>query len=148
MAFNILVVDDSATMRMVIKKTVEISGVPVGHFFEAAHGKEALEILDNNWIDVLLSDINMPVMNGIELLAEIKNDENLKRIPVIFITTVASDARMEEARRMGVAGYVTKPFQPEVIRGVLYKVLEDAYQQKVEAQTQSVAQEKDDDLDF
>jgi len=68
MAFNILVADDSGTMRAVIKKTVEMSGVPVGRFFDAENGQEALGILENNWIDVILSDINMPVMGGMELL--------------------------------------------------------------------------------
>ncbi|MFU8819072.1 MAG: response regulator [Desulfurivibrio sp.] len=147
MAFNILVADDSATMRVVVKKTVEMAGVPVGLFFEAANGKEALEILENNWIDVILSDINMPVMGGMDLLREVGGNEDFKRIPLIFITTESSDARMEEARRMGVAGYVKKPFQPETIKKILYDVLEKAYQHKVEAPSQPAAKD-DGDTDF
>ncbi len=149
MAFNILVADDSATMRVVIKKTVEMAGVPVGQFFDAANGKEALEILENNWIDVVLSDINMPVMGGMELLREVSRDEDLRKIPLIFITTESSEARMEEARKMGVAGYVKKPFQPETIKNILYEVLEKAFQHKVEAPPQPTAQADDDDgMDF
>lgn len=149
MAFNILVADDSATMRVVIKKTVEMAGVPVGQFFEATHGKEALEILENNWIDVILSDINMPVMGGMELLAEVSKHEDFKLIPMIFITTESSEARMDEAKRMGVAGYVKKPFQPETIKKILYEVLEKAFQHKVEAQPQPAASSEDeDDMDF
>lgn len=149
MAFNILVADDSATMRVVIKKTVEMAGVPVGRFFDAAHGKEALEILENNWIDVILSDINMPVMGGMELLREVMANEDFKRIPLIFITTESSEARMDEARKLGVAGYVKKPFQPETIKKILYEVLEKAFQHTVEAPPQPAAESgDDDDMDF
>jgi len=147
MAFNILVADDSATMRAVIKKTVEMAGVPVGNFFEAAHGKEALEILENDWIDVILSDINMPVMGGMELLREVAGNDDFRRIPLIFITTESSEARMDEARRLGAAGYVRKPFQPESIKKILYEVLEKAYQHKVEAPSQPAAA-SEDDMDF
>lgn len=127
MAFNILVADDSETMRAVIKRTVGMSGVPVGEFHEAANGKEALAILTQNWIDVILSDINMPEMGGMELLRKVSEDGDLSKIPLIFISTEASEARQEEARKLGVAGYVKKPFQPETIKAVLYEVLEKAY---------------------
>lgn len=146
MAFNILVADDSATMRAVVKKTVEMAGVPIGSFFEAANGAQALELLENNWIDVVLSDINMPVMNGMELLRKAKQDEDLRHIPLIFITTESSQARMDEARTMGAAGYIKKPFQPETIKNILYEVLEKAFQQKIEAPAQPAAE--NDDMDF
>lgn len=132
MAFNILVADDSETMRAVIKKSVNMSGVPVGEFHEAANGKEALAVLESAWIDVILSDINMPEMGGMELLRKISEDEELKKIPLIFITTEASEVRKEEARKLGVAGYVKKPFQPETIKAVLYEVLEKAYAHRLE----------------
>lgn len=132
MAFNILVADDSETMRAVVKKTVSMSGVSVGEFHEAADGKEALAILAKNWIDVILSDINMPEMSGMELLQKISEDEDLSKIPLIFISTEASEARQEEARKLGAAGYVKKPFQPETIRAILYEVLEKAYAHRLE----------------
>lgn len=131
MAFNILVADDSETMRAVVKKTVEMSGVPVGEFHEAANGKEALAVLENNWIDVILSDINMPVMGGMELLREVSANEDFKRIPLIFITTESSGARMEEAKKLGVAGYIKKPFVPETIKTILYEVLAKAYEHRM-----------------
>ena len=112
MAFNILVADDSGTMRQVIKKIVGMSGVPVGEFLEAENGKEALTVLEDAWVDVILSDINMPEMDGMQFLKEVKSHDIYKTIPVIFITTEASDARMEEAKKLGVSGYVKKPFQP------------------------------------
>ncbi|MDG4474810.1 response regulator [Thiovibrio frasassiensis] len=132
MAFNILVADDSETMRAVIKKTVSMSGVPVGEFHDACNGKEALAILAETWIDVILSDINMPEMGGMELLKKVSEDEELRKIPLIFITTEASDARREEAQKYGVAGYVKKPFQPETIKAILYEVLEKAYAHRLE----------------
>lgn len=131
MAFNILVADDSETMRAVVKKTVEMSGVPIGEFHEAANGKEALAILENNWIDVILSDINMPEMGGMELLQAVAASEDYKRIPLIFITTESSEARMEEAKKLGVAGYIKKPFVPETIKTILYEVLAKAYEHRM-----------------
>ena len=147
MAFNILIVDDSGTMRAVVRKTVAISGVPVGEFHEAANGREALKILADEWIDVILSDINMPEMGGMELLKELRASDELKRTPVIFITTEASPARMEEARSLGVSGYVKKPFVPEQIREVLLDVLERAYDRKIELANPEV-QAGDDEMDF
>lgn len=145
MAFNILVTDDSETMRAVIKKTVSMSGVPVGEFHEAANGKEALAILAQTWIDVILSDINMPEMGGMELLKKISEDEDLRKIPLIFITTEASDARQEEARKLGVAGYVRKPFQPEAIKAILYEVLEKAYAHRL---AEKPEEDSGDESDF
>lgn len=131
MAFNILVADDSETMRAVVKKTVEMSGVPIGEFHEAVNGREALTILENNWIDVILSDINMPEMGGMELLRTVVASEDFKRIPLIFITTESSEARMEEAKKLGVAGYIKKPFVPETIKTILYEVLARAYEHRM-----------------
>lgn len=145
MAFNILVADDSETMRAVVKKTVEMSGVAVGEFHEAGNGKEALKILQANWIDVILSDINMPEMGGMELLKAVTKDEDLKRIPLIFITTESSEARMEEAKKLGVAGYVRKPFQPEAIKNILYEVLEKAYENRM---SELAPGEDVDEMDF
>lgn len=145
MAFNILVADDSETMRAVIKKTVTMSGVPVGEFHEAANGREALDVLEKNWIDVILSDINMPEMGGMELLKVVNEDEDLRRIPLIFITTEGSDARREEARRLGVAGYVKKPFQPQAIKAILYEVLEKAYENRMNEMPDNGSGE---DMDF
>jgi two-component system chemotaxis response regulator CheY len=145
MAFNILVADDSETMRAVIKKSVSMSGVPVGEFHEAGNGKEALAVLEKTWIDVILSDINMPEMGGMELLQKVSEDEDLRKIPLIFITTEASDARQEEAQKFGVAGYVRKPFLPATIKAMLYEVLEKAYAHRLH---EKPAEEADDGGDF
>jgi two-component system chemotaxis response regulator CheY len=127
MAFNILVVDDSETMRAVIKKTVTMSGVAIGEFHEAGNGKEALEVLERAWIDVVLSDINMPVMGGVDFLRQVKAIEVLKNIPVIFVSTESSQTRMDEVTALGAAAYVKKPFIPEKIKVILLDVLNKAY---------------------
>lgn len=82
MAVNILVVDDSAVMRSMIKKTIISSGVEVGEIFEAANGKEGLEVLDQNWFDILFIDVNMPVMDGMEMLDRVR--KNLIRVTFQF----------------------------------------------------------------
>jgi len=127
MAFNILVVDDSETMRAVIKKTVTMSGVQIGEFREAGNGKEALQVLEDAWMDVVLTDINMPEMGGVEFLREVKRNEVLRNIPVIFISTESSQTRMDEVTALGAAAYVKKPFMPEMIKEILLDVLNKAY---------------------
>jgi two-component system chemotaxis response regulator CheY len=123
MAFNILIVDDSMSMRAVIKKIISLSGFKVDEFCEAQNGKEALEVLSRQWIDLVLSDINMPVMNGIEMLRELKKDDLFKEIPVIFVTTEGSKERIEEAIEAGASGFLKKPFLPEELRSLLSKIV-------------------------
>ncbi len=127
MAFNVLIVDDSQTMRKVIRKTVSLSGFEIGDCWEAGNGKEALEILRSCWVDLILTDLNMPVMNGLEMLREIGRDEMYRKIPVVLITTEGSESRIEEAYALGIKGYIQKPFYPETIRDVLTRVMEEAH---------------------
>ena len=123
MSFNVLIVDDSNSMRAVIKKIISISGFKMDQCIEAGNGKEALEALADNWVDVIVSDINMPVMNGFELLGMLKKDNLLKNIPVIVITTESSEKRMQDAFNLGVKGFIKKPFLPEEVRKILYEVI-------------------------
>lgn len=123
MAFNILIVDDSPVMRKVIAKTVRLSGVEVGEILEAGNGLEGLEQAKGNWIDLILSDINMPEMNGLQFIQELKNDEVMKSIPVIVISTEGRDSVVQEALSLGAEDYITKPFQPEDIGRDILKVL-------------------------
>jgi two-component system, chemotaxis family, chemotaxis protein CheY len=119
MAYNILIVDDSPPMRAVIKKTIRVSGFNVGRVFEASNGREALEILRREWMDLVLSDYNMPEMNGLDLLSEMKEDELLRSVPVVMVTTEGSRERVELFEQMGVSGYIQKPFTPEEVRSKL-----------------------------
>ncbi len=123
MAFNILVVDDSMSMRAIIKKVIGMSGFDVGEIAEAANGLEALAKLEDFWADVVLSDIHMPEMDGVELLKKIKSNPMTEALPVIMITTESRDEVISEALGIGAAGYIKKPFRPEDIKALLVNIL-------------------------
>ncbi|MFC1552574.1 response regulator [Candidatus Latescibacterota bacterium] len=123
MVLNILIVDDSEVMRKVIRRIMSLSGFELGVVMEAEHGEEALSVLNDNWIDVVISDINMPVMNGIELLKKMKETESMASTPVIVVSTEGRSERIEEIMNLGAAGFITKPFNPEDIRGVISEAL-------------------------
>jgi two-component system chemotaxis response regulator CheY len=123
MAYNILIVDDSTPMRAVIKKIVKASGFNVGQFFEAINGLEAMEVLNHEWIDLVLTDYNMPDMNGLELVEEMNKDDHLKSIPTVMITTEGSRERVEEFMAKGVIDYIKKPFTPEQIKQKLKHII-------------------------
>lgn len=130
MAFNVLIVDDSAVMRAMITRVVRMSGVPLGEFHEAANGVEGLAALDANWIDLVLLDINMPIMNGEEMLRRLRDNPETASLPVIVVSTEGSEARVHALEAMGVA-FVHKPFTPETLRTTILHVTgvtpEDAY---------------------
>ena len=121
MALNILVVDDSAVMRKMIIKTMGMCGLPIGEIKQAANGREGLEELDKNWIDIVILDINMPVMNGEEMIDEMQQDPEIKDIPVVVISTEGSSTRIDRLKERG-AMFIQKPFTPEIIRDTIYEV--------------------------
>jgi two-component system chemotaxis response regulator CheY len=118
-AINILVVDDSAMMRTMIKRAAAATGLPIGELYEAADGQQALAVLKEHHVDALFTDINMPVMTGIELLRQIAGHERWQHMIRVIISTDGSDARRSEAGALDVRLYVEKPFRPEVMRDVL-----------------------------
>ncbi|MEN6624721.1 MAG: response regulator [Candidatus Sumerlaeia bacterium] len=123
MAFNFLIVDDSETVRAVIAKTLQVAGLPIHELYQAANGKEALAVLEDNWVDLIFTDINMPVMGGIELIEKLCEDGMLKTIPVVIVSTEGSQTRIEQLKTKGVIAYIRKPFQPELIRKVVDDIL-------------------------
>lgn len=123
MTYNVLIVDDSLAMRSVIKKTILASGIEVDAFHEAANGLEALAILRLHQVDIILTDFNMPQMDGLELLQEIKNDSRLQGVPVVVTSVEGSRRRVDAFKSLGAAGYIKKPFTPEQARDKLYQVL-------------------------
>jgi two-component system chemotaxis response regulator CheY len=123
MAFNLLIVDDSHSMRTVVKKIISLTGLEVSQVLEADNGRKALDVLGGNWVDVVILDINMPEMNGLELLKRMSEDNLMKNIPVVMMTTDASEAHMKTAFELGAKGFIRKPFVPEELRKRLLGVL-------------------------
>jgi two-component system chemotaxis response regulator CheY len=123
MAYNILVVDDSATARSIMKKLIELSGIDSGSIFEAGNGEAALSVLKQQWIDIVLSDVKMPVMDGIGLLKAMKNDEVLGMIPVIMTSAEGNAQVQNDSLAAGARAYLSKPFSPESLRLAVEKAL-------------------------
>jgi two-component system chemotaxis response regulator CheY len=116
---RILIVDDSSMMRAMIKRVVKLTNVPVEEILEAGDGAQALSLLEAHDVQLLLTDINMPVMNGADLLRRVATNERWRRLTRVVISTDGSTARREEAAELSVRCYLKKPFSPEVLRDVL-----------------------------
>jgi two-component system chemotaxis response regulator CheY len=123
MSFNVLIVDDSNAMRSVIRKVIQLSGFRMDNCYEAGNGKQALGVLASEWVDVILSDIHMPEMDGFELLKEIHKHDVFQHIPVIMISTEGSLERVNEAYALGAKGFIKKPFLPEELKRMLHEVI-------------------------
>lgn len=120
---NILVVDDSAAMRKMIAKTLHLSGIAISRIFEAAHGGEALTALEENWIDLALVDINMPIMDGETLIHNIRENDDWRHLPIIVVSTESSETRIDQLRRRGVE-FIHKPFAPETVAETVANLME------------------------
>lgn len=119
---KILVVDDFSTMRRIIKNLLRDLGFT--NIVEADDGKTALPILQAGGIDFLVTDWNMPIMTGIDLLKTVRADPNLKHIPVLMVTAEAKRDQIVEAAQAGVNGYVIKPFTAAVLKEKIDKIFE------------------------
>jgi len=140
MSYNVLIVDDSKSIRSVIKKIISISGFKMEQCLEAENGREALRIMRENWVDIILSDINMPEMSGIKMLEEMGKDDLLANIPVIIISTESRNERIKDAFQMGAKGFLKKPFAPEEVKKALYEI--------IGVNDEKNADGDDEDLDF
>jgi two-component system chemotaxis response regulator CheY len=123
MAFRVLIADDSPAMRLVIRRVIQLSGFAVDSFVEAADGVQALCALRHQPVDVVLTDINMPNMNGEQLMIALQAEDKLRTLPVVVVSTDATRHRIERMLDLGAKGYITKPFQPEALREELERVL-------------------------
>jgi two-component system chemotaxis response regulator CheY len=119
---NVLIVDDSATMRALLYRVVGLADLPIGAIYQAPNGAEALKMLETHSIQAVFTDVNMPVMNGMELLREMATRDEWRDILRVIISTDGSRLRREEARELKVSLYVEKPFRPEVVRDVLCQI--------------------------
>jgi two-component system chemotaxis response regulator CheY len=124
---RILIVDDSAMMRAMIKRVIKLADVSVDEVFEAANGAEALEVLKQHDVQLLLTDINMPVMNGADMLREISLNDRWRNLSRVIISTDGSTVRREEAEELDVRCYLEKPFSPEVLRDVLNELADSEF---------------------
>lgn len=116
MALDVLIVDDSAAIRKILQRVLVQAEIPLGRVHEAGDGKEALEKLKSTKVGLILSDINMPNMDGIELLSKLREDDAYKTVPILMVTTEGSQARVLQALELGASGYVRKPFTAEQIK--------------------------------
>ena len=123
MGYNVLIVDDSLIIRKMIAKTLRISDLDISEFFYAENGRQALEQLKENRVDIVFADLNMPEMNGIEMIEEMRKENLLSTIPVVVISTERSRKRIEALKAMGVKSYLCKPFIPEQFTQVVKDLL-------------------------
>ncbi len=124
---RILIVDDSAMMRAMIKRVIKLADVQVEDILEATNGAEGLELLKRHDVQLLLTDINMPVMNGAEMLREISLNDRWRNLSRVIISTDGSTVRREEAEELDVRCYLEKPFSPEVLRDVLNELADSEF---------------------
>lgn len=113
---RVLIVDESTVMRKIVERSLRQAGLELAEVREASNGAEALAEVRNNHLDLILSDINMPSMDGIEFVRALSGVESAKGVPVVMITTEGSEARVVEALSVGAKGYIRKPFTPDQVK--------------------------------
>jgi len=118
MALNILVVDDSAVARAVIIKTLRMTDLALGEVFQASNGQEGLAVMEQQWVDLLFVDINMPVMNGEDMINAVRANPAWANLPIVVISTEGCVTRIGSLMHQGVR-FIHKPFTPESIRDTL-----------------------------
>ena len=120
-----LIVDDSSVMRKIVERSLRQAGIDLAEVREAGNGAEALVALKASSADLVLCDINMPVMDGIEFLKQLQGLANVKGVPVVMITTECSESHVVQALSIGARGYIRKPFTPEQVKEHVIPLLED-----------------------
>lgn len=124
MSLNVLLVDDSSTMRAMVARTLAMSGLSLGAVHQASNGREGLDVLDREWVDLVLVDINMPVMNGLEMIGELRRKPELAKLPVIVVSTESSQTRIQQVQAQQGVCFIHKPFTPETVREVIEQLVE------------------------
>jgi len=119
-----LIVDDSSVMRKIVERCLRQAGIELEEVLEASNGAEALGTLRNHSVDLVLCDINMPVMDGLEFVRQVATIETAKGVPIIMITTEGSESHVVQALSAGARGYIRKPFTPDQVKEQVLPVLE------------------------
>ncbi|MFH1550549.1 MAG: response regulator [Planctomycetota bacterium] len=122
MSLKVLVVDDSATMRAIIAKTLKMAGLPLEEIYQAANGREGLDVLGSQMVDLVLVDINMPEMNGMEMIERMRSTPEFADVPVLVVSTEGSETRVKELSEKG-AGFIQKPFSPENLKQTVEQLI-------------------------
>jgi len=125
MSYKVLIVDDSSIVRSVVKKSIHMSGIEVADVYEAGNGKEALDILNREWVDIVFADLNMPEMNGIELVEKMSEDSMLVSTPVVIISSEQRQDKIDALKSRGIRAYMKKPFRPEGFKDIVCGILGD-----------------------
>ncbi len=123
MSINVLIVDDSGVMRAMILKSMRMGGIPLGEIHQAGNGEEGLAALKEHKVDLVIVDINMPVMNGEEMIDHMHDDPEFQKIPIVVISTEGSEVRQNRLMEKG-AVFIQKPFPPKKIRDTLKGILD------------------------
>jgi two-component system chemotaxis response regulator CheY len=118
-----LIVDDSSVMRKIVERSLRQAGIDLIQVLEAGNGAEALSVLQQNSVDIILCDINMPVMDGLEFIKQLPTIESAKSVPVVMTTTEGSESHVVQALSCGARGYIRKPFTPDQVREHVVPVL-------------------------
>ena len=121
---RVLIVDDSSVMRKIVERSLRQAGISLEQVLEAGNGAEALVALRQGKVDLILCDINMPVMDGLEFVRQLSGVENAKGVPVVMITTEGSEGHVVQALSAGARGYIRKPFTPDQVKEHVLPVLE------------------------
>jgi len=124
MAFNFLIVDDSATSRGIIKKTLKLTRLPLGEIWEAANGREGLDQMRDKWVDLVLADLNMPDMTGQEMIEKMSGDPLLSKLQVVVVSSEGNQSVLDSLFKQGIREVVRKPFEPALLRDVIERALE------------------------
>jgi len=120
---KVLIVDDSSVMRKIVERSLRQAGIEIAKVFEAGNGAEALAVLSETKVDIILCDINMPVMDGLEFVKQLSGVENAKGVPVVMITTEGSEGHVVQALSAGARGYLRKPFTADQVKEHILPVL-------------------------
>ncbi|MFO7845231.1 MAG: response regulator [Balneolaceae bacterium] len=126
MKLNVLIVDDCSVMRLMMKRTLKLSNIAVKRVFEASDGEQALELVDTEKIDLIILDLYMPVMDGMEVLETLRNRSVSRHIPILIVSTESNESMIDQIEALG-SGFVHKPFTPEALREEIVKVSDNSH---------------------
>jgi two-component system, chemotaxis family, chemotaxis protein CheY len=118
-----LIVDDSSVMRKIVERSLRQAGIEITQVLEAGNGAEALGILRDHTVDLILCDINMPVMDGLEFVKQLSGVEKARGVPVVMITTEGSETHVVQALSCGARGYIRKPFTADQVKERVIPIL-------------------------